>query len=248
MEYNRPLSVKRIRVIREALGYNIEEFSNRLDFSEYEVVENSNIDLPGILVAKLMQVFSVNPLWLYGESTMRFLNTTSNTSPKYITINESGEEDILLVNQKASAGYPQNIQDQDWYKELPSMKLPLSNYRNATYRGFQVEGDSMLPNISPGDWVIGRAVPSIRELSSGKVYIIVLQDAVVVKQVLVANNKSNTFLLRSTNMEYEDIIVSINEIQELWEVNSKLTFAMDVSKQNNLRKELQESMRNFTNR
>lgn len=106
----------------------------------------------------------------------------------------------------------------------------------------------MLPNISPGDWVIGRAVPSIRELSSGKVYIIVLQDAVVVKQVLVANNKSNTFLLRSTNMEYEDIIVSINEIQELWEVNSKLTFAMDVSKQNNLRKELQESMRNFTNR
>src|SRR5699024_7746413 len=98
MEYNRPLSVKRIRVIREALGYNIEEFSNRLDFSEYEVVENSNIDLPGILVAKLMQVFSVNPLWLYGESTMRFLNTTSNTSPKYITINESGEEDILLVN------------------------------------------------------------------------------------------------------------------------------------------------------
>ena len=56
-------------------------------------------------------------------------------------------------------------------------------YRNATYRGFQVEGDSMLPNIRPNEWVLGKAVPSITEASDSKIYIVVLHDSVLVKKL-----------------------------------------------------------------
>src|SRR5699024_5424831 len=124
---------------------------------------------------------------------------------------------------------------------------PLSNFRNATYRGFQVQGDSMTPNIHPGDWVIGRSVPNISELNHGKIHIVVLTDAVVVKQVLLSVDKPNSILLRSTNPEYKDLVIPISDVQELWEMSSKLTFAVGVSKENALRQELKESMRSFMN-
>ncbi|HLW15256.1 MAG TPA: S24 family peptidase [Flavobacteriaceae bacterium] len=245
MQHLIALSIKRMRIIREALGYGVEDFAKKLEYPLYESVEKDGNDIPGILIAKLMSVFSINPLWLYGESNMRFLETTTSTAPKFITLDAEEEEGILMVNQKASAGYSQNIHEGEWYKELPSMRLPLPNYRNATYRGFQVQGDSMLPSIYPGDWVIGKSVPNITELNYGKIHIVVLNDAVVVKQVMVSLENPNTILLRSTNPEYEDLAVAVGDIQELWEMSSKLTFAVDVSKKNTLRKELQESMRNF---
>lgn len=241
------LSLKRLQTIRETLGYEVEDFAKKLDYPLYESVESSENDIPGILIAKLMKVFSINPLWLYGESNMRFLDVSSNTAPKFISLDAEEEEGILMVNQKASAGYSQNIHEGEWYKELPSMRLPLPNFRNATYRGFQVQGDSMLPSIYPGDWVIGKSVPNISELNYGKIHIVVLKDAVVVKEVVVNLDKPNAILLRSTNPEHEDLSVSISDIQELWEMSSKLTFAVDVSKKNTLRKELQESMRSFMN-
>lgn len=248
MQQNTLLSIKRLQIIRESLGFTIEDFAERLAYPLYESVEGGKNDLPGALVTKLMQHFSINPLWLYGESNLRFLDTSSNTSPMFISLNDSGEENILMVNEKASAGYAQNILDKEWYNELPSMKLPFPNYRNATYRGFKVQGDSMMPTISPGDWVIGKSVPSIAEINYGKIYIVVLRDVVVVKQVIIANEKENSILLHSTNPEYENLVVPVSDIQELWEVSSKLTFAVGVSKQNNLRKELQESMQSFTDR
>lgn len=241
------LSLKRLQTIRETLGYEVEDFAKKLDYPLYESVESSENDIPGILIAKLMKVFSINPLWLYGESNMRFLDVSSNTAPKFISLDAEEEEGILMVNQKASAGYSQNIHEGEWYKELPSMRLPLPNFRNATYRGFQVQGDSMLPSIYPGDWVIGKSVPNISELNYGKIHIVVLKDAVVVKEVVVNLDKPNAILLRSTNPEHEDLSVSVSDIQELWEMSSKLTFAVDVSKKNTLRKELQESMRSFMN-
>jgi len=248
MQQSTDLSIKRLKIIREALGYEMEAFATKLDYPLYKSIESDGKDLPGILVMKLMEVFSVNPLWLYGKSNKRFLEMSTNTAPKFIMIDEENDEEgILMVNQKASAGYSQNINEGEWYRELPSMKLPLANYRNATYRGFQVQGDSMLPNIYPGDWVIGKSVPNISDLNYGKIYIVVLKDAVMVKQVLVSIDTPNTILLRSTNPEYEDLIVSVSDIQELWEMSSKLTFAVGVSKKNALRKELQESMKSFMN-
>lgn len=245
MQDKKALSIERLQVIRKSLGYSKQAFADSLSYPKYAETEAGKLDLSGELVAKLLQIHSVNPLWLYGESSSRFLDLTINTVPKYIVIGEEDEELILMVNQKASAGYPQNILDKDWYKDLPSMKLPLSNYKNATYRGFQVHGDSMLPSIYPGDWVIGRSVPSLQEISSGKIYIVVLLEAVVVKQLIMQKGKSNTILLRSTNHEYDDLEVQAKDIQELWEVSSKLSFAVSVPEDNSLRKELQESMRSF---
>jgi len=101
-----------------------------------------------------------------------------DVSPKVVTVDAQNNENIVLVNVKAAAGYPHNVQDVDWYQQLPAFDIPLPEYRNATYRGFQVEGDSMLPVLEPKEWVIGKAVNSLSELRSNALYVVVLHDSV----------------------------------------------------------------------
>ncbi|MDX1630161.1 MAG: LexA family transcriptional regulator, partial [Fulvivirga sp.] len=99
-----------------------------------------------------------------------------------ITVDKQNEENIELVPQKAAAGYSTGYADPDFIKELPKFKLPILP-GNATYRAFEISGDSMLP-ILPGTVVIGEYVDDIRDIKNGKTYIIVTRDeGIVYKRV-----------------------------------------------------------------
>ncbi|MGB8706197.1 MAG: DNA-binding protein, partial [Gillisia sp.] len=54
-------------------------------------------------------------------------------------------------------------------------------------------------------------------------------------------------LLISINEEYAPIEVLVADIQELWQVNSKLTFSVDATSENGLLKQLQQSMEELKN-
>ncbi|MEL6304902.1 MAG: S24 family peptidase, partial [Bacteroidota bacterium] len=148
---------------------------------------------------------------------------------------------LVLVNAKAAAGYPQNIQDTSWYRQLPAFDLPIPEFRNATYRGFQVEGDSMLPNLRPGEWVLARAIEHIDHVSANKMYVVVLQDSVMVKKVERRPNSNNITLI-SLNETYPPYEIKPFQIQEIWEVSSKLTFNLEATTERGLLKQLQQSM------
>ncbi|MDX1783028.1 MAG: S24 family peptidase, partial [Aequorivita vladivostokensis] len=107
---------------------------------------------------------------------------------------------------------------------------------------FQVEGDSMLPSIKPNEWVLGRAVPSIHEAADSKIYIVVLRDSVLVKKLQKIPNNPQSIRLISLNDEYLPIDVKVRDIQELWLVNSKLSFGLDEPSESNLLRQLQQSM------
>ena len=100
----------------------------------------------------------------------------------------------------------------------------------------------MLPNIRPNEWVLGKAVPSINEATDSKIYIVVLRDSVLVKKLHKVPNSPSKVRLISLNEEYLPIDVDVNNIQELWLVNSKLTFGIDEPNDSNLLRQLQQSM------
>ena len=161
--------------------------------------------------------------------------------PKVVTVDNADRDNMVLVNAKAAAGYPQNIQDTSWYQQLPAFDLPIPEFRNATYRGFQVEGDSMLPNLKPGEWVLARAIEHIDHVNSNKMYVVVLQDAVMVKKIEKRPN-SNNITLVSLNETYPPYDIKPFQIQEIWEVSSKLTFNVDATTETGLLRQLQQSM------
>jgi len=235
--------IRRFKEIREDNGFTQSEFAQQLGIKHSTAdIERGRTKLSGRVVTELLRLFNVNPLWIYGYSNQKNLNTDSgNVSPKVVVVDQEDQENMLLVNQKAAAGYPNNITDVEWYQKLPAFDLPLPQYRNATYRGFQVEGDSMLPNFRPDDWVLAKGVESLQDASDNKVFVIVMQDAVVVKKLQKLPDSSKVVLV-SLNTEYVPYEVSISDIQEIWQVNSKLTFNIDTSSDNNLLRELQASM------
>ncbi|MBT8256150.1 MAG: S24 family peptidase, partial [Bacteroidia bacterium] len=88
----------------------------------------------------------------------------------------------------------------------------------------------------------GRAVPSITEASDSRIYIVVLKDSVLVKKMQKVANAPDRVRLISLNPEYLPIDVEVRDIQELWMVNSKLTFGINEPSESNLLKQLQQSM------
>lgn len=237
------LTIKRFTEVRRELGFTQAEFAEKLGISNTTAdIERGRTKLSGKVVANLLKQYKINPLWLYGESSSMYLETSkTSVIPKVVTVDSSENENMVLVNAKAAAGYPQNIQDSSWYRQLPAFDLPLPEFRNATYRGFQVEGDSMLPNLKPDEWVLARAVETLDHISPNKIYVVVLEDAVLVKKV-ERSPASDHVILISLNENYPPYEVEPGQIQELWEVSSKITFGVDASTEKGLLRQLQESM------
>lgn len=240
----RDLVIKRFKEVREDQQCTQIEFAEKLGVKNTTAdIERGRTKLSGEVVKELLMQFGINPLWIYGESTQKYLDTTKvNTLPKVITLDESGAESMLLVNQRAAAGYPQNIEDSGWHKQLPAFHFPLPQFRNATYRGFQVEGDSMQPNLLSGEWVLAKAVDSLDYITEGKIYVIVTFDSVLVKKIYRIPGNPSKIRLISLNPDYEAFELEVSELQEIWQVNSKLTFYLDSNAENQLLKELKVSM------
>jgi len=244
MKVDLPPEIKRFRQIREENNFTQSEFAKILNIkNSTSDIERGKTKLSGRVIMMLLKELEINPLWLYGESFQKKLDIHHiNSMPKIISMNETkSRENMLLVNQKAAAGYPQNIGDAEWYRQLPTFEMPIPQFRNATYRGFQVEGDSMEPNLHPEDWVLGKSVESLDQTLNHKVYVFVLQDSVLVKK-LHKHPNSHKLSLISTNSYYPPYEVVASEIQEIWEVTSKLTFSINENSENSMLKKLEQSM------
>ncbi|MCM5662718.1 LexA family transcriptional regulator [Galbibacter mesophilus] len=242
-----PIEINRFKEIRESLGLTQQTFAEALGIKNSTAdIERGKSKISGAVLVELMEKFQINPLWLYGKSNRKNLDTTVNTSPKVVTVTPENTDGIVLVNVKAAAGYPHNIQDLDWYEELPAFTLPLPEYRNATYRGFQVQGDSMLPGLHPKEWVLGKAVENISLLTNNKICVIVMADSVLVKKVQKHDSDEKLALI-SLNPEYPPITIDAFQIQELWEVTSKISAEFDGNAGNLALSQIQQSISELKN-
>src|SRR5690625_1054948 len=241
---DKELHIKRFKEVREDHHFTQTEFAEKLGIKNTTAdIERGRTKLSGEVIKELLKQFHINPLWIYGESQQKYLNLNQvNVMPKVITVDEKGNDNMLMVNQRAAAGYPQNIQETGWQKKLPAFNLPLPEYKNATYRGFQVEGNSMEPNLEAGEWVLAKAMDNISYVNEGKIYVIITFDSVLVKKLYKIPNDSSEIRLVSINPEYPPFNLPITEIQELWQVNSKLTFSLDANSENSILQELKKSM------
>ena len=130
-----------------------------------------------------------------------------------ITVDKFGEENIELINQRASAGYLNSYSDFEFIENLPKFQLPFLHF-SGTHRAFEIKGDSMLP-LTSGSIVIGKYVDNIDFLKDGKTYILLTkEDGIVYKRIEVLDN---SLKLISDNKSYEPYVISNNDILEMWE-------------------------------
>jgi SOS-response transcriptional repressor LexA len=112
--------------------------------------------------------------------------------------------------------------DPEYISELPKFNLPMLP-KNATYRAFEISGDSMLP-ITSGSIVIGRYLESITEIKNGKTYVLVTdREGVVYKRVFNYIEEKGTLYLVSDNKSYSAYEVDPKEVLEIWEAKAYIS-------------------------
>ncbi len=230
---NLSIEAKRFKHIREELGLTQSQFAVELGVkSTTAEIERGRIRITGMVVVLLLEKYNINPLWLYGKSNKKLLNPNSiDVIPQMISVDNHGNENILLVNQKASAGYGSNLNDIEFYDELPAFTFPLPEYKHTTFRGFQISGDSMIPFVHENDWVLAKAIDRIEDVKDGDICIIVEKESLRLKQVY---KKGMQLKLVSLNPEYAPIYIQSEEVLELWKYHSKISASLETDKINRL--------------
>lgn len=176
-------------------------------------------------LVKLSELFNVNLNDLV-KSDLERLSTDpieKDIVPLPIQVDANGDERIVFVDIKASAGYPNFMFDTKYIGKLPSFQLPSLEFQTGTFRCFEIDGDSMDPTISDGDWVIAQFHTNENNaFKQGYIYVVVTNSGVWVKRLVRSKNNQHAEL-HSDNEIYPTFDVPFNNIKELWLVKKRLT-------------------------
>jgi transcriptional regulator with XRE-family HTH domain len=179
-----------------------------LTFSKYYHIAIDtllNIDLTSLSELQLKQLEGGEDVFIRGGK-LRILATT---------INNTNDDNIELVNEKAKAGYANGFADPEYISQLPTFQLPFLS-KQKKYRTFQLNGDSMLP-IPSGSWVTGEFVQDWRQIVSGNAYIIfTIDDGIVFKIAENLIEQEGRLRLFSLNPLFDPYDVHISSIKEVW--------------------------------
>lgn len=161
-----------------------------------------------------MELFALSQEEL--EKTLHPSPQDSNSFP-ILVVGDDNEEKVVLVDQKAQAGYPVGIQDETFFESLPTFSLPALG--PGTFRAFEITGFSMLP-IRPGSIVIGQYLEKPDEVKDGKAYLVVLPDGIVFKRLYHGEDEAGTpaFLCVSDNPEFKPFFIPkrSESLLEIW--------------------------------
>ena len=139
-----------------------------------------------------------------------------------ITVDKEDKENIEFVRQKAAAGYMNGYADTDYVSSLPRFQLPFLP-TNATYRAFEISGDSMLP-IPSGTIIIGKYVETLSEVKSGNTYVLVTKkEGVVFKRVFNYIEEKNKLYLTSDNKLFSPFEIEPQDILEIWSATAYIS-------------------------
>ncbi|WP_245327652.1 S24 family peptidase [Hymenobacter fodinae] len=152
--------------------------------------------------------------------------------PLTVAVDPNGDEAIQLVDSTAKAGYISQHLEPEFIKKLPTLQMPLPEFRNGSFRAFRVEGRSMVPTLHDGSIVVCRYVDrDLEKIKNSYVHVVVNHEGIVVKRVYTNTDAKGTLVLRSDNDEFPDFDIKLRDVQELWVVVAALNFSIPAPRQ-----------------
>lgn len=175
----------------------------------------------------------INSEWLITGNGEMVKNIKSNDviiepsksyeTPKAVTVDYAGKDNIVMVPIPAQAGYLNGLGDPQFMENLPAYRLPGLN--NGTFRMFEVKGHSMYPTIHAGAVAVGEWCEDWKNnIKDNRIYIIVSREnGIVIKRCLNRIEKYGNLFLKSDNRaEYPSYPVNVEDILEVWELKTAL--------------------------
>jgi transcriptional regulator with XRE-family HTH domain len=229
---------KNLKALRKRLKKSQEEVAQELNMhrSTYSGYENE-VATPNIenllifskyyqisiddLIQKDLSILTANE-WERFSNEWKTQAKGSNLRVLTSVVDQQNEEVIELIPEKARAGYVAGFSDPEFVRELPSLYLPFLS-KNKKYRAFPISGDSMPPVVS-GSFVVGEFVQDWTTIKNGTPCVLVSKEEGIVFKFLYSHLDDNqTFLLVSSNPNFEPYSVHISEVLEIWKFVSYIS-------------------------
>ncbi|WP_192349327.1 LexA family transcriptional regulator [Algoriphagus sp. Y33] len=213
-----------LRYLRKQKGITQTELADQLDVQRTMIsaYEDGRSEPKLLTLGKLCDVLEVGMEELLNhdiEGQGRKAIQKRGVNILTIACDEDEKENITLVGQKASAGYLNGFADTEYMESLPQFQIPTLS-KQATYRAFELAGDSMLP-LTSGTIVIGAYVDQINDIKSGKTYVLVTEtEGVVYKRVFNYLTDNGKLFLVSDNEQYKPYEVKGEDVVEVWEAKA----------------------------
>lgn len=201
----------RLRELRKKNQFSQQYVAENLFISQaaYSLIENSQ---NGIVAEHIIGLSN-----LYEVTTDYILK-----GDKHLIRISPSQGFIPYVKIKAHAGFvkksPENlvVDDYEWYR-LPGYN-PTQDHLL-----FEVEGESMVPTVLPGDILICQKQNHWDSVLNGSVVVLVTKEAILVKRVRKENGV-NGFSVENDNPEDSRILkYNYEEIKEIFMVRGKLS-------------------------
>lgn len=218
------LLAKNLKYLRSEASMTQSELAEKLDLQRTMIsaYEDGRSEPKLSTLAILSELFMVSIDELLHHDIQQHgkrINQSKNIKILTIAADDQDRENITMVGQKASAGYLNGFADPEYMESLPQFHIPTLS-RNATYRAFELSGDSMLPLVA-GTVIIGSYVEQLRDIKSGKTYVLVTSsEGVVYKRVFNYLDENGKLFLVSDNEHYKPYEVKGDDVMEIWEAKA----------------------------
>ena len=172
---------------------------------------------------KLLEYYNIDANYLFGISDEMFAPGHGGLPSRSMADRQRGPRDnIMLVPERALAGYALEYQDREFMDSLQKFSVP---GMEGQLLAFEISGDSMMPTITNGDTVICEPLERGTPLRDNHVYVIVT-DVVVAKRVQQVREGAEVARLRliSDNSNvYKPYEVELEDIRQVLKVKCRLT-------------------------
>lgn len=148
-------------------------------------------------------------------------------APSVVTVDNHGVENIVMLDAKAAAGFPANIDNPEYFKDKPTLNIPTHQFMGGSFIALQAVGDSMHPTVYNHDWLFCKFLEDpMNNIREGYIHVLLTKDGVVVKRLLNRIKERGTVVCQSDNMQYPSYEEKLDNILQIWKVEAKLSFIL----------------------
>lgn len=233
---------ERLKTLRQQTDLNQQEVADKIGKSRSRIAiyeTQTQVQIPSDVLQKLAQLYATTPEYiLYGNvpkppaASVPSGGTARVTGGEMrilvVTTDRMGEENAAFVPVKARAGYLVGYGDPEFIQTLPTYSIP--GFSEGTYRVFEVEGDSMLDTLRPGDLTVTQYVENWRNVKNDKIYVLVANEGLIVKRVHNIVDKAGGIVILSDNPQFAPDFLHADQILEIWEVKAVISRSLEKRK------------------
>lgn len=206
---------KRIKELRKQKKFSQTFVAKKLYISQaaYSLIENSQNRILVEHIISLSNIYEVTTDYLLkGDDSLVRMSQDNGFVP--------------FIKVQAHAGYIKNIdngislEDHEWYR-IPGFNPSIGQ------KLFEVEGESMIPTILPGDILICQEQHKIENAVDGSLVVLVSTNRLMVKRLRIDDNP-DLFVLENDNptQEHEKERIPKTRIKELLMVRGKISSSL----------------------